>query len=102
MIVQNAALGEPVISGLPYCGAEFVYSAREEMVVTLQDLLTRRTRAHLQDARATSQAAEHIARLVANDLGWDEARRDLEVAKYRTLVTTEFQAAGLTSTKDVS
>ena len=95
LITANPALGELAIPGLPYVKAEFVYSAENELAVTLIDLLSRRCRAHIQDARATLAAAPSIAALVAPHLGWDDAATNREVAAYRELVTSEFSAAGL-------
>lgn len=89
-------LSELVIEGLPFIGAEFVYSARHEMATSLVDLLTRRTRAHLQDARATLAAAPKIARLVAQELGWDDVEIEAQIHSYGALVTSEFTAAGIT------
>ncbi len=88
-------LAEPAIDGLPYVGAEFIFSAREEMTTSLVDLLTRRTRAHLTDARATLSAAPALARLVARELGWSDDDVKREVESYRALVEFEFSAAGL-------
>jgi glycerol-3-phosphate dehydrogenase len=65
------------------------------MTTSLVDLLTRRTRAHLQDARATLRAAPAIAHLVAPDLGWSDNDVQQEVERYRDLVEYEFSAAGL-------
>ncbi len=96
MIEREPTLGETAITGLPYVNAEFVFSAREEMSTSLVDLVTRRTRAHLQDARATLAAASDLARLVAADMGWDEQESKVQVARYRALVEEEFSAAGLT------
>jgi glycerol-3-phosphate dehydrogenase len=95
LIKDDASLGEPAITGLPYLGAEFVFSAREEMTTSLVDLLTRRTRAHLQDARATLSAAFAIAQLVAPELSWSDEDVQREVVAYRELVDYEFSAAGL-------
>jgi glycerol-3-phosphate dehydrogenase len=95
LIATNPTLGEIAIEGLPYLKAEFVYSARDEMAVTLTDLLARRTRAHIQDARATLRAAASIAALVGPTMGWDAAHQEQEVASYRQLVEVEFSAAGL-------
>ncbi len=95
LIDLDGSLGQFAIDGLPYRRGELLYSARCEMVETLVDLLTRRTRAHLQDARATLRAAESVARLVSGELGWDEARIASEVAQYALLVQHEFAAAGL-------
>jgi glycerol-3-phosphate dehydrogenase len=95
MITERPELGETMIDGLPYLGAEFVYGARHEMAATLVDLLTRRTRAHLQDARATLRAAPAIADLVADEFWWTRQECARQVDLYRDLVGHEFRAAGL-------
>jgi glycerol-3-phosphate dehydrogenase len=95
IIESDPSLGEPAITGLPYLGAEFVFSARDELTTSLVDLLTRRTRAHLQDARATLKAAPTIALLVAPELSWSDEDVANEVERYRALVEYEFSAAGL-------
>jgi glycerol-3-phosphate dehydrogenase len=92
---HDASLLEPFAEPLPYLGAELVFAARSELAVTLTDLLCRRTRAHLIDARATALAAERAARLVAGELGWDDARVDQEVAAYRARCARELDAAGV-------
>ena len=96
LVRDDPSLGAPVVGGLSYVGAEFVFAARHEMATTLIDLVTRRTRAHLHDARRTLEAAPAIAALVADDLGWDRSRVEREVSQYATLVHDEFEAAGLT------
>src|SRR6185295_18151834 len=50
-------LAEPMVPGLPYIKAEAVYAARSEMAVTLDDVLSRRTRARLFDRPAAVAAA---------------------------------------------
>lgn len=95
-IRDDADLAERPIEGLPYVSAEFLYSAREEMVTSLVDLLSRRTRAHLMDARATLAAARRVATLVAPVLGWSNDEIDTQVEEYRSLVEFEFAQAGLT------
>lgn len=95
LIASAPSLGDRPIDGLDYVMAEFVYGARSEMSHTLVDLLTRRTRAHLIDARASLAGARVVADAVAEDLGWDGPRRDAEVARYEALVRDELTAAGL-------
>jgi glycerol-3-phosphate dehydrogenase len=96
MIAGDGALGEYPIEGQPYVGAEFVFSVRFEMATSLIDLLTRRTRAHLHDARATLNGAARVAALVAADLGWSDEDVQRELDAYESLVRREFGAAGLT------
>ncbi|HEV3186996.1 MAG TPA: glycerol-3-phosphate dehydrogenase C-terminal domain-containing protein, partial [Acidimicrobiales bacterium] len=95
LIRADPSLGEIAIKGQPYVGAEFVFSARDEMATSLVDLLTRRTRAHLHDARATLDAALSIATLVAPDMAWSDTDVVDQVESYRALVEHEFSAAGL-------
>jgi glycerol-3-phosphate dehydrogenase len=86
---------EPVVAGLPYTGAELVYAAREEMAQTLDDVLSRRTRATIQRAHATMAAAAAIANLIAPDLGWGDREAAEQVARYTGSCQKELLTAGL-------
>ena len=88
-------LGAPLVSGLPYRRAEAVYAVRNEMATTLDDVLTRRTRARLLNRDATAAAAESVARLIGVELGWDETRITAEVDSYRAALEHERASAGL-------
>ncbi|MDP9463720.1 MAG: FAD-dependent oxidoreductase, partial [Actinomycetota bacterium] len=93
-------LGEPLVPGLPYTRAEAVYAARSEMSVTLDDVLSRRTRARLFDRPATVEAADDVARLIAADMGWDDAEIERQVAEFRGSCAWE-QTAGQTAETDL-
>ncbi len=93
MIGAEPGLAEPLVPGLPYLRAEASYAARYEMAHTLEDILSRRTRALLLDRDATAAAAADVARLVADDLGWDEAEQAAQVAAFIELVDRERAAA---------
>ena len=93
MIAADASLGAPLIDGLPYLRAEAVYAARHELVVTLDDVLSRRVRGLLYDRGATAAAADSTARLIAPELGWDEARIRSEVEKFTEICAHEVVAA---------
>jgi glycerol-3-phosphate dehydrogenase len=95
LIDERPELSRESIEGQPYVDAEFIYAVRHEMATSLEDLLTRRTRAHLHDARAALRAAAGISSLVASDLHWSEEQRSAQVTAYRELVEREFSAAGL-------
>lgn len=95
LVETEPSLAATPIEGQPYIAAEFVYGARVEMAMSLVDLVTRRTRAHLHDARATLRAAERIAALVAPTLGWEPDECSRQVADYEQLVNHELGAAGL-------
>jgi glycerol-3-phosphate dehydrogenase len=92
LVEADPSLGQPLVPGLPYLRAEAVYSARHELVVTLDDLLSRRTRGLIYDRRATAGAAREVARLVADELGWDDARIDGEVKRFLDVCAREDEA----------
>ena len=86
----------PLVEGLPYLRAEAVYAARHEMVATIDDVLSRLTRARLLAAEASAAAAaDDVAALIGPELGWTEHERRAQVDAYRTSVTAELTAAGL-------
>ncbi len=88
-------LGLPLVPGLPYRRAEAVYAVRHEMARSLDDVLSRRTRARLLARDATARAAADVARLLAAELGWDAARTEQEVTSFRAALAHERDAAGL-------
>jgi glycerol-3-phosphate dehydrogenase len=87
-----------LVPGLPYLRAEAIYAARHEMATTLDDVLSRRTRARLLARDASRAVAGDVARLLAPELGWDEARVAREADEYRSGVDRERGAAQLPET----
>jgi glycerol-3-phosphate dehydrogenase len=100
LVGQDARLAEPLVPGLPYIKAEAVYAARAEMAVTLDDVLSRRTRARLFDRPASVAAADDVARLIADDMGWDDTEVERQVADFRNSCAAE-QTAGQMSEVDL-
>lgn len=70
---------------LPYRLAEVVWGVRYEWARSVEDVLSRRTRALILDARASMEAAPEVAALMATELGRDEVWQAAEVAAFRTL-----------------
>ena len=68
---KEPALAEKLHPELPYIGAEVVWAVREEMARTVEDVLSRRTRALLLGARASIEAAPRVAELMAKELKQD-------------------------------
>lgn len=93
LVEGEPALGRPLVPGLPYLAAEAVYAVRCEMATTLDDVLVRRTRAHLEDRAATMTAAPEIAQLIAVELGWDSNETSRQVQHYLALCNAEISAA---------
>ena len=95
MVDQDRSLADPLVEGLPYLRAEAVYAARYEMARTVDDVLSRRTRARLLAAEASAAAADDVAALIAGDLGSDEDDLRSQVSAYRAAVDAERAAADL-------
>lgn len=57
---------------LPYQKGEVIWAVREEMARTVEDVLSRRTRALLLDARASIAVAGEVAGMMADELGRDD------------------------------
>jgi glycerol-3-phosphate dehydrogenase len=93
---SDRTLLEPLVPGLAYLRAEAIYAVRHEMARTLDDVLSRRTRAHLLDRRATVEAAPAVARLIAPELGWDDAEIARQVDSFVASCAAETDAAMLT------
>ena len=89
LVSGDAALGERLVPTLPYLRAEAVYAVRHEMATTLDDVLLRRTRAHLFDRPATVDAAPHVAALLAAELGWSADETERQLKAYRAIVAAE-------------
>jgi glycerol-3-phosphate dehydrogenase len=87
LVDADPKLAEPLVPGLEYLRAEAVYAARHEMAHTLDDVLSRRTRARVLARDASIDAAPAVADLLAPELGWSADEREREVCDYR-------QAAG--------
>jgi glycerol-3-phosphate dehydrogenase len=89
IIEANPDLANPLIPGLPYRRAEAVYAVRYEMATTLDDVLSRRTRARLLDRDATAAGAAEVAELIGRELGWDADEQARQVATYREAAEKE-------------
>jgi glycerol-3-phosphate dehydrogenase len=98
LVDADGSLGEPLVAGLPYLRAEAVYAARHEMARSVDDVLSRRTRARLLARDASAAAAEDVASLIGPVLGLDEAELSAQVSSYRAAVERDRTTAELPET----
>ncbi|QMW01645.1 glycerol-3-phosphate dehydrogenase/oxidase [Spirosoma foliorum] len=94
-LTQQSVLAEKLIDSQPFLKAEVVYQVREEMAVTLRDVLARRWRLELSNWQLTAQLAPQIAELMAAELDWSEAHRSEQILAYQQLLNTFIKQAGL-------
>ena len=66
--------------------AQVTWAAREEMALTLEDVLARRTRALFLDAKESLRIAPEAASILADESGWDDHRIQSELDKYNQVV----------------
>jgi glycerol-3-phosphate dehydrogenase len=82
MIRADASLGEALHPALPYCAAEVVWAAREEMARSVEDVLARRIRALFLNAKAAIQMAPRVARILAAELGRDQRWQENQIQQF--------------------
>jgi glycerol-3-phosphate dehydrogenase len=79
----NSALAEPIAVGCPILAAEVIHAVRHEMALMLADFMIRRTALVWRYPVEAEAAAARVARLMARELGWDDARESREAADFR-------------------
>lgn len=85
LLAETPAWAEPLHPRLPYRAGEVVWAARFELARSVEDVLARRMRALLLDARASIEAAPRVAELLAAELGFDRAWQDAQIEGYEEL-----------------
>jgi len=85
LVSTNPGSGEKLHPAFPWTRAECIWMCRNEMPVTLEDMLARRTRALFLNARASLDLAPAVAAVMAEELGWDSGTVENQLATYRNL-----------------
>ena len=85
LVEERPELGGLIHPALDYTPADVVRSVRREMARTVEDVLARRTRALVLDAKASIEAAPEVARWMARELGRDPDWVAAQVAAYTAL-----------------
>ena len=88
-------LSAPLVDGLGPLRAEVVFAAREEMAVSIEDVLARRIGLELYGWNEALQAAPVVADLLARELGWTEPARREALDQYVGRVRRLMERAGL-------
>jgi glycerol-3-phosphate dehydrogenase len=85
VLAEQPGWASPMHPDLPYALGEAAYAARHLMARTVEDVLSRRTRALLLNATAAVAAAPAVAQILAAELGRDAAWIDKQVAEFTEL-----------------
>ena len=93
LAAADPSLAQRISPGLPDIAAEGTYAAGHEQAHTVGDVLLRRTRLGLLDARRLCEpdagGPRAVAQAMAGELGWDAARVEQEVEAWRELARAE-------------
>ena len=79
---NNKGMSELISSSLGVMKAQVVWAVRHEMARTVEDVLARRTRCQLLDAKESIKMAPIVAKVMATELGEDAAWEEKQVADY--------------------
>ncbi|KAJ3185929.1 mitochondrial glycerol-3-phosphate dehydrogenase [Gaertneriomyces sp. JEL0708] len=73
--------GKPLAVGYPYIQGEVRYAVQREYACTAVDVIARRTRLAFLNAQAALEALPTVIDIMADELNWDQARKDKELAE---------------------
>lgn len=85
LLAHRPGLDRKLHDRLPVTTVQVIWAVRHEMARTVEDVLARRTRALLLDARAAREAAEDTAVILAAELGRDAAWIQQQAEEFRQL-----------------
>ncbi len=83
----------PLVPGRPFLEAEVAWAVRRELALSVDDVLSRRFRLSPELADRGAGVAPRVAEIMAGELGWNVARRDLEADAYLATATLEYGIA---------
>ena len=89
LVEARPELAEPLEHAEEYLAAEVVYAVTHEGARHLDDVLARRTRISIETFDRGTRSARQVARLMADELGWDDAKVALEVDHWLRRVEAE-------------
>jgi len=85
LAADDERLARRLHPALPYIAAEVIWGVREEMARTVDDMLSRRTRALFLNARAAIEMAPAVAALMAGELGQGQDWIDQQLQQFNEL-----------------
>lgn len=85
LVKQNPELGEKLHRDFPHTVAEVVWSVRNELAETVEDILSRRLRMLFIDAQAAIEMSAKVASILAAELGADKSWEENQIKLFNTL-----------------
>ncbi len=81
-IRRRPELGRPLPGAEDYLAVEVWFAVVHEGASQLRDVLVRRTRIAMETWDGGAEAAGTVARLMATELGWDDAETSRQISRY--------------------
>jgi glycerol-3-phosphate dehydrogenase len=85
LIAQDPSLSNKLNQAFPYTEAEVLWSARNEMAETVEDILSRRLRVLFINAQAAKDMAPRVASLLAKELSADKTWESNQIETFNKL-----------------
>jgi glycerol-3-phosphate dehydrogenase len=92
---ENQSLTQPILADRPLIRAEVTYTVREELAVTIEDVLARRLGVQFYSWREAIHAAPVVGALMGQELRWSDADAKSAIMTYVTKINHLLQRAGL-------
>lgn len=95
LIKEEPELAAPIVEGLAAIRAEVVFAIREEMAVSIEDVLSRRIGLQTHSWKHAISAAPAVADLLSRELGWSKAGKQKTLDEYIAKIRESIANANL-------
>ncbi len=85
LVRERRDLARPLSADHPAIEAEVIHTARRELARLVEDVLVRRIHLYYETPDRGAQAAPRTARLLGDELGWNEERVEKETRRYQVM-----------------
>jgi glycerol-3-phosphate dehydrogenase len=82
---EDVSLNERLHPSLPYIKASVIWAVKNEMAMTIEDVLSRRTRMLFLDAQAAIDTAPIVAAIMAKEMNKDEEWIATQIKSFNTI-----------------
>jgi glycerol-3-phosphate dehydrogenase len=82
-------MAQRLIPDLPYIKAEILHAASHEGALSVEDVLLRRTRISFEASDSGLSAADTVAEIIGETLGWKAADRKESVHSFAKVISEE-------------
>jgi len=95
LVDADPSLALPLVQGEAPIRAQVSYAVRNEMALTIEDVLARRIGLQLYGWRLAAEAAPSVAEVLRKELGWSEDEESAALEQYAAKVNHMLTSAGL-------